>query len=244
VKTDRQGESRSPGALEGPVVHAQALTKRYGEREALSDFHLELPRGTCHGVLGPNGSGKTTFIKLVCGLFRPSAGTLEVCGLPVPKSADRARARLGVLLDQPLVPWHLSLADALAYVSDLHGGQIPQSRSDALLDRVGLTWRRRDPLRTFSRGMAQRASLVCALLPDPELLILDEPFTGLDAQGCGLVETVIAEVVAEGRTVLLVTHELRRAERLCDAVTWLDRGRVVRRTRRGEWTAGEVEGAE
>ena len=224
------------------VIAARGLSKNYGEREALVELDLDIPRGTCHGLLGPNGSGKTTFLKLVSGLFRPSAGTLEVCGLAMPKNALEVRRRLGVLLDQPLVPHHLPLAQALAYVGDLHGGKIPTERANLLLERVGLTWRRRDPIRTFSRGMAQRASLACALLPDPELLILDEPFTGLDPLGCKLVEDVIGEQVAAGRTVILVTHELRRAERLCETVTWLDRGRAVRTTERGEWRADEIQG--
>ncbi len=226
-----------------PVIVAKGLGKRYGERKALRDLDLEVAAGTCHGILGPNGSGKTTFLKLVCGLFQPSEGELEVCGFQVPAEGAQVRARLGVLLDQPLVPRNLSLSDALAYVADLHGGGIPSIRRDALLERVGLSWRRRDPLRTFSRGMAQRASLVCALLPDPELLILDEPFTGLDPEGCALVESMVDERVREGRTVLLVTHELRRAERLCHSVTWLDRGTVSRRTARGTWSAAGEEGA-
>ncbi len=170
------------------VVLADRLGKSYGERAALEEFDLTVHRGTCHGLCGPNGSGKTTFLKLLTGLFRPSSGSVEVLGLPIPRRAVEVRRRLGVLLDQPLVPHHLSLGEALRYMTDLHGGRIPRARSAALLDRVGLSWRRRDSIRTFSRGMAQRASLALALLPDPELLILDEPFTGLDPQGCALVE--------------------------------------------------------
>lgn len=224
------------------VVLAERLGKSYGERAALEELDLTVQRGTCHGLCGPNGSGKTTFLKLLTGLFRPSSGSVEVLGLPIPRRAVEVRRRLGVLLDQPLVPHHLSLGEALRYMTDLHGGRIPYARSAALLDRVGLSWRRRDSIRTFSRGMAQRASLALALLPDPELLILDEPFTGLDPQGCALVEEVITERVGAGGTVILVTHELRRAERLCDRVSWLERGRLRRTTERGSWSAAEIEG--
>lgn len=227
------------GAL---AVRARGLSRRFGEREALLGLDLDIPRGVCHAVLGSNGSGKTTFLRLVAGLIRPTAGELSVCGLPLPNSGSAVRARLGALFDAPLVPRHFTLSEALAYTADLRGGGIPAARAEALLERVGLVWRRRDPLRTFSRGMAQRASLACALLGEPEVLLLDEPFTGLDAAGSALVESMIREAVAAGRTVLLVTHELRRAERLADAATWLDRGRAVRRAARGEWhAAGEEE---
>ena len=236
-------ETETSRGVVGDAVVAHELSKRYGEREALTAFSVTIPRGSCHGLLGPNGSGKTTFLKMVCGLFRPNAGSLEVCGHSVEKDPIQVRSRIGVLLDQPLVPHHLSLAETLRYVGDLHGGTIPTARIDELLERVGLTWRRRDPIRTFSRGMAQRANLACALLADPELLILDEPFTGLDPQGCALVESVIAETLAVGKTVILVTHEMRRAERLCDRVTMLERGREVRSGERGEWSADEFEGA-
>jgi ABC-type multidrug transport system ATPase subunit len=221
------------------AVRARGLSRRYGEREALLDLDLEVPRGVCHALLGPNGSGKTTFLRLVAGLLRPTGGELSVCGHALPREGRAVRARLGALFDAPLVPRHLTLSEALAYSADLRGGGIPAVRAEALLARIGLLWRRRDPLRTFSRGMAQRANLACALLGEPELLLLDEPFTGLDAEGSALVEAVIREAVAAGRTVLLVTHELRRAERLADAATWLDRGRAVRRAARGEWRAAD-----
>ena len=224
------------------VIDCRGLGKQYGTREALVDLTLSIPSGACYGILGPNGSGKTTFLKLVCGLFRPTTGTLEVCGHPMPQRGEQVRARLGVLLDQPLVPRHLPLSKVLQYVNDLHGGTISSQRIESLIERVGLTWRRRDPITTFSRGMAQRASLACALLHDPEVLILDEPFTGLDRAGCRLVETIIEEFVAAGRTVLLVTHESSRAERLCDVVTWFQRGRLEKTLSRGDWSRRDFEG--
>ena len=234
----------SPSAAAAPpgplAVHARGLSRRFGEREALLGVDLDVPRGVCHALLGANGSGKTTFLRLVSGLLRPTEGELAVCGLPLPAEGSAVRARLGVLFDAPLVPRHLTLSEALAYSADLRGGGIPRERAEALLERVGLIWRRRDPLSTFSRGMTQRANLACALLGDPELLLLDEPFTGLDAEGSALAEAMIREAVAAGRTVLLVTHELRRAERLADSATWLDRGRAVRRAARGEWRASDT----
>jgi len=211
------------------AVRAQGLGKRFGDRDALVALDLEIPVGGCFGLFGHNGSGKTTFLKLVSGLLKPTRGTLEVLGFRIPKQAERARRQLGVLLDHHLLPPDFPLGEGLRYLADLYGLENPGPRIVDLLDRVGLSWRRRDPLRTFSRGMGQRASLACALLPDPDLIILDEPFTGLDPKGCDLVSEVVREHVNRGKTALLVTHELARGLDLADEVVVLDRGQEARR---------------
>ncbi|MFQ5654480.1 MAG: ATP-binding cassette domain-containing protein, partial [Planctomycetota bacterium] len=158
----------------------------------------------------------------------------------LPQEAQMVRARIGVLLDRPFIPREFSLWEGLCYSADLHGVDNPAERILELLDRFRLTWRRRDPVRTFSRGMAQRASLACALLSEPQILILDEPFSGLDPAGCAIVEEAIAETRAAGGTVLLVTHDLERGARLCDEVVVIDRGRLAFRGSGGRWSLEDL----
>lgn len=218
----------TPAAAQSePEVRAVGLVKRFGDREALAGIDLEIPRGRCTSLFGANGSGKTTLVKLVSTLIRPTGGTLEVGGQPLPKRADRVRPRIGVVLDRPFLPSALPLQDGLRYFAELYRVPDAALRIDRWLDRVGLTWRRRDPVRTFSRGMGQRASLVTALLAEPEILLLDEPFTALDPNGCDLVESVIRESIECGRTVLLVTHDLERGHRLADRLVVFRAGRIA-----------------
>lgn len=222
------------------AIAVRDLGKRYGDRDALRQLTLEIPTGGCFGVLGPNGSGKTTLMKILAGLVRPTTGSAVVAGCSLPKESFEARRRLGVLFDRPLLPRDFTLREGLLYHAELY--QVPDARAriDELVGRAGLTWRVRDPVRTFSRGMAQRVSLICALLSDPEVLILDEPFTGLDPEGCGLVEASIEEMREAGKTVLLVTHEMPRVERLCEGVAVLKRGQLAFLGESNDWTLANV----
>ncbi|MEM7164369.1 MAG: ABC transporter ATP-binding protein [Planctomycetota bacterium] len=222
------------------AVHVSSLTKRFADREALSAIDLQIPRGSCFGLFGPNGSGKTTLLKILATLMRSSSGTVEVAGCALPAEALHVRSRLGILLDRPLFPVDFTLSEGLRYYAALHQLVSPGARIDAMIERVGLVWRTRDPIRTFSRGMAQRVSLLCALIADPEILILDEPFTGLDRRGCELVEEAIHDQNRAGKTVILVTHDLERGGRLCDEVAVLERGQVAYRGTKGAWSLEDV----
>ena len=221
-------------------ILARGLTKRYDTRDALRGIDLEVPAGICFGIFGPNGSGKTTLLKIISTLIQATAGELHVAGRCVRRQASAVRRRLGVLLDQPMFPRDFSLREGLQYTADLYQLKEAKDRIHDLVERMGLTWRVRDPIRTFSRGMAQRASLACALLPDPEILILDEPFTGLDREGCQIVEELIDEHKGRGRTVLLVTHAHDRGRRLADEVMVLDRGEIAFRGLAGAWSADDL----
>lgn len=227
-------------ALSDPVVTVSKLTKRFGDRDALAAIDLEIPRGVCFGLFGPNGSGKTTLLKIIATLIRKTDGEVTVAGCSLSKETLAIRRKFGILLDRPLLPLEFTLLEALRYHAALHQVPDPTARIDALIEKSGLQWRTRDPVRTFSRGMAQRVSLLCALLPEPEVLILDEPFNGLDRHGGELVEEAIAIQKDAGRTVILVTHDLERGARLCDEVVVLDRGRVAFRGTGDQWSLEDV----
>jgi heme exporter protein A len=189
------------------VIHARALEKRYGRRRALRPVDLELPRGGFLVVTGPNGSGKTTLLRLVAGLAAPTGGTLEV---------ETERGGLGYLGHEPLLYRDLSALENLDLYGRLYRVPERRERIGMLLERHGLWEVRNERVAAYSRGMTQRLALCRALLHEPELLVLDEPFTALDAEGAELLDRQLEDVAGEA-TVLLATHEPERVERLQSA---------------------------
>jgi heme exporter protein A len=211
----------------GAALRVSSVWKRFGSRDALAGVSLEAPRGSCLALLGHNGSGKTTLLRILSTLWQPTEGDVEVLGYSLEKESSEVRARIGVVLDRHLLPREFSLRDGLRMYADLHAVPDAAARIEALAERLGLARRLRDPVRTFSRGMGQRASICRALLHDPEMLLLDEPFTGLDAAALAVTESVIEEIKQDGRTVVLVTHDLERAARLATHAVVLSNGRKV-----------------
>jgi len=209
------------------AVALRGVRKVFGRRVAVEGLDLRVPSGTVFGLLGPNGAGKTTCIKMMLGLVRPTAGSVELLGLP--SSDTKARARVGFLPEQFRFHEWLTAAEFL----DLHGrlyGMSPKARRERIpdvLERVGLSQRAGSQLRTFSKGMLQRIGLAQAIMNDPKLLILDEPTSGLDPVGRREVRDLIVELRAQGVTVLLNSHILSDIERVCDLVAILDLGRLV-----------------
>ncbi|WP_217914520.1 ABC transporter ATP-binding protein [Miltoncostaea marina] len=187
---------------------------------------LSLAAGERLAVLGPNGAGKSTLLRMIATLARPDEGSVTVCGEPLPRGAGRARARIGYLGHDPLVYLDLTPRQNLALYADLFGLDRPRERVDEALDRVGLLARSFDPVRTFSRGMAQRLGLARALLHEPALLLLDEPHAGLDAAGARLLDGVLADI-GPGRGVVMVTHDVERGARLAERALVLRAGRAV-----------------
>jgi ABC-2 type transport system ATP-binding protein len=239
-------ETRTPD--HGAALEIAGLTKSfpYGflhrkTRRVLGPLDLRLEKGEVFGYLGPNGAGKTTTLKALMGFIRPDAGTIRVLGYDW---ADPAwRARTGFVPEQPYFYDYLSAAEYMDYSGRLLG--LPSAerarRSRALLERVGLDAARDRALRRYSKGMLQRLGLAQALLGEPELLILDEPMSGLDPLGRHLVRNLILEQQDQGRTVLFSTHILSDAEALCDRVALLREGRVVGAGRLDEILRVEVE---
>jgi len=208
------------------VVETAALTKRFGDRTVVQDVELQIPRGTAFGYLGPNGAGKTTLIRMLLGLTRASAGSMRLLGYDVPARREAALARVGAIVEEPRFHGHLSGRDNLRIVAAVRGGDAP-GRIDASLERVGLTARANDRVKTYSLGMRQRLGIARCLLADPELLILDEPMNGLDPGGILEFRGFVRSFVEEGGTIVLSSHLLDEVEKTCDHVAIVDLGRVV-----------------
>jgi len=217
-------------------VQLRGLRKSYGSErtgivEAVTGIDLVIPAGQLFGFLGPNGAGKTTTIKMICGLVKPTAGTVSVDGIDVGRRRGAAMQRVGAVLEGTRnIHWPLSAWDNLLYFGHLKGvrGHILRARAERLLHMLALWDRRGDLVRTFSRGMQQKVAIGCALIADPPVVMLDEPTLGLDVQAVVAVRHLIKTLVEdEGKTVVLTTHQLDMAEALCDRVAIINKGRIV-----------------
>jgi lipooligosaccharide transport system ATP-binding protein len=205
------------------------LRKSYAGVPAVDGLSFVLRRGECYGLLGPNGAGKTTTLRCCLGLTAPDSGTLSLLGEPVPARAREARARVGVVPQFDNLDPDFSLAENLLVHGRYFGldeGTM-RARIPGLLDFAGLADKERANLRTLSGGMKRRLTLARALINDPELLVLDEPTTGLDPQARHLIWDRLKKLLAAGKTILLTTHFMDEAERLCDRLAIVDAGRLV-----------------
>ena len=211
-----------------PLILA-GLRKRYGSEEGVAGVSFELARGECFGLLGPNGAGKTTTLRCVLGLTRPYSGSISLCGLPVPERAREARARVGIVPQADNLDPDFSVAENLLVYGRYFG--LPDAaireRIPGLLDFAGLSGRADTSIRFLSGGMKRRLTLARALLNEPELLALDEPTTGLDPQARHLIWDRLKALPGRGITVLLTTHYMDEAERLCHRIAIMDRGHIV-----------------
>jgi heme exporter protein A len=212
-----------------PLIEAHALTKAFGLTFALRTLDLSVTRGEFVVLLGHNGSGKSTLLRLLMGLSRPTTGTLTIGGWEIPREADAMRSQVGVVSHKPLLYDTLTAHDNLRFFASMYN--IPRATADArikeLLARVGLARRADDLVRTYSRGIQQRLSIVRALLHNPDILLMDEPHTGLDRDGSALLDTLLQEAHATQRTILMATHELERAAALATRIVILARGALV-----------------
>jgi ABC-2 type transport system ATP-binding protein len=208
------------------AIVTEQLTKRYGTRTVVDALSLEVVRGEVFGLLGPNGAGKTTTIAMLLGLVHPTAGRAGVLGHDIATAPIAALNRVGAMIEAPAFYPYLSGTANLRVLAQ--AGGIPLSRIAAVLDAVDLTARAGDRVNTYSQGMKQRLAIAAALLPDPELIILDEPTNGLDPAGTVEVRSLIRALAAEGRTILLCSHMLHEVEQLCGRVAILKAGRLIR----------------
>ena len=206
-----------------PVIQTEGLTKQYGKIVAVDNLSLTVPRGHVFGLLGPNGSGKTTTMGMLLGLTRPTAGSFRLFGPYPPPGALR---RVGAIVETPTFYPYLSGRQNLAYFQGILGRGTSQELDD-LLERVGLADRGNDRFHTYSLGMKQRLGLAYALLGDPELLFLDEPTNGMDPAGMAEIRELIRSLGTEDRTVFLSSHLLNEVEQVCDSVVILSKGKLI-----------------
>ena len=206
------------------VIETSSLTKRYGDITAVDDLSMQVPRGHVFGLLGPNGSGKTTTMGMLLGLVKPTSGTFSVFGSST-RHQD-ALHRVGAIIESPSFYPYLSGRENLAYFQGISGSS-NNHELDELLETVGLADRSHDKFHTYSLGMKQRLGLAYSLIGDPELLFLDEPTNGMDPAGMSEVRQLIRSLGTGGRTVLLSSHLLHEVEMVCDSVAILSHGKLI-----------------
>jgi ABC-2 type transport system ATP-binding protein len=209
-----------------PVLELTNVTKRFGDFTAVRDVSLRIPRGSIYGFLGPNGAGKTTTIRMVFGILKPTSGRITILGAP---TALDVRPRIGYLPEEKGLYKTMTAAATVAYFASLKG--IPRKsakrRAYELLERYGLGEFADAKIKSLSKGMSQKVQVICAIAHDPELVVLDEPFSGLDPVNQQVLETLIRDLAGRGTTVIFSTHVMQHAERLCDRLLMIVKGRKV-----------------
>ena len=207
-----------------PVVEVEHLSKRYGDKVAVADVSFAVERGEIFGILGPNGAGKTTTVECLEGLRTPDGGRIDVLGLDPRRDKAELRQRVGIQLQESQLPDKLRAGEALELYASFYDNPADQGK---LLETLGLTDHRNTAYKKLSGGQKQRLSIALALVGSPEIAVLDELTTGLDPQARRETWDLIEAVRATGVTILLVTHFMEEAERLCDRIAVIDAGRVV-----------------
>jgi lipooligosaccharide transport system ATP-binding protein len=215
--------------LSEAILRVDRLVKRYGSNTVVDGLSFRIRRGECFGLLGPNGAGKTTTLRCCLGLIDPDGGTIEMVGLPVPQAAREARIRVGVVPQMDNLDPDFTVRENLIVYGRYFGIPIAElnKRIPRLLEFAGLQNKENSSIRTLSGGMKRRLTLARALVNDPDLMILDEPTTGLDPQARHLIWDGLRQLVNQGKTILLTTHFMDEAERLATRLAVIDHGRLI-----------------
>lgn len=214
--------------MTGPAITASGLTKSFGDFTAVDSIDLEIPRGVCYGLLGPNGAGKTTAIRMIQGVSPLSGGDLQVLGMDVASRPGAVKARLGVVPQEDNLDPDFTVRDNLIIYARFFGikRSIAEPRADELLEFLNLTEKKDAKIDELSGGMKRRLVVARALINDPDMLVLDEPTTGLDPQARHSLWETIRRLRRQGKTILLTTHYMDEAEMLCDELVIMDQGKV------------------
>lgn len=215
-----------------PVIEVKSLTKTFGNLYALKEVHLNLGKGEFLTIFGPNGAGKTTLIRILSTITKATSGEITIGGVSLKKTPEQIRRQIGVIAHQTFLYDDLTAEENLRFYGKLYDVKNLDAKIAAIISEVGLDLRRRDRVRTFSRGMQQRLSIARAMIHDPEFLFLDEPYTGLDQHASEMLTGWLKRVRNSQRTTLMVTHDLERGLDMADQVAILNRGKIVFHERR------------
>lgn len=222
------------------MIQVKKLVKRFGLKTILKGIDFSVEEGEFVALLGPNGAGKSTFLRILSSLTRPSLGVVSVAGFELPKDAAEVRQRLGVVSHQPLLYVDLTAAENLKFYGKMYNLPHIDKRITEVLEMVGLSKRRDDLVHTFSRGMQQRLAIGRAVIHDPDVMLFDEPYTGLDQDASSMLDEVLRTVAARGRTVVMTSHDLGRTEDLATRFDVLSRGKIAASATKADFGAGNL----
>ncbi len=208
-------------------IQAEGLKKSFGNFDALRGVDLHVKRGEFMTLFGPNGAGKTTLIKLLATLTNPTSGTLSVYGYDVRKDVNNIRSVIGVISHDPYLYDNLSAFENIKFFGTLYGLDDVDNRARSVIKQVGLEKRMNDLVRTFSRGMKQRLTVARAIVHEPKILLLDEPYTGLDQHGAQIFGEMLSDLKSQRRTILMTTHNIEEGLDLSDRIGILAKGKIV-----------------
>ena len=207
------------------IIELAGITKKYGQLEAVKELSFSVTEGEVYGLLGPNGAGKTTTIGIITGLIRPSSGHCKVLGQDIKRVTDAFYSKMGVVFEEKNLYNRLTGTENLKFYANLY--RVPNDRIISLLHDFELADVANRSVKTYSKGMKQRLLICRALLHDPELLILDEPTSGLDPVSLEIIRLAINSYKNKGRTIFISTHFMEEAERICDRIAFINRGRLI-----------------
>lgn len=221
------------------MIQLQGLVKSYGLHAVLRGVDLHVHQGEFVALVGSNGAGKSTLMRIVATLLPPSSGEVKVGGWLLPQFADKVRQHIGLVSHQALLYNDLSAAENLTFFARLYQMENVEERVLQSLKRVGLLARQRDAVSTFSRGMVQRLTIARATLHEPDVLLLDEPYTGLDQDAARLLDQLLQREAENGRTILMITHDLVHGLNLCHRIAILHKGKIVCEVPSNQMTPGQ-----
>ena len=208
-------------------IIAQGVTKSFGNIQALRGVDLKIKKGEFVTVFGPNGAGKTTLIKLLATLTKPTSGKVIIANHDIKKEPDKVRALIGVISHDPYLYGNLSALENIGFFASLYGISQPKEKAIQVIKQVGLESRMHDLVRTFSRGMQQRLAVARAIVHGPKILLLDEPYTGLDQHGAKIFGELLKWLKRENRTIVMTTHNLTEGLEISDRVAIIDGGKII-----------------
>jgi len=221
------------------MIKLVGILKTFGLLPVLRGINLEVGEGEFVGLVGPNGAGKSTLMRILATLSKPTGGQASIGGWPIPEHAEQVRRHIGLVSHQPLLYGDLTALENLLFFARIYQLDDPLERVKVALQEVGLWARQNDPVRTFSRGMTQRLTIARATLHQPDVLLLDEPYTGLDQDASRMLDSLLRRESAKGRTIFMITHDLAHGLNLCQRIAVLHRGKIAREIVAAAVTAAE-----